>query len=262
MRTTLIFLLLTTRLFTACSQSEARVGELFSQIATQDSGYLQKKDALLILSMANVLDSTNIDYERDIKESDTIAKYYRMNNGNYLFSIEYDIYYAPILIECSPKGKVLKKEDYFHGYSGHCRNFYKLGDFFGLEIYDQGFPSANILLYLFKEVTPQDSLNIIPIWHWDIYNEEEDEEGHAINITYIDCSSTMKLENDSLTVTYITEILVMEPVDNEKDDKVVFKVIEEKEPLDVLYIYKNKQWHLADKENLETLPYWISFHWE
>jgi len=252
---------------TVFSQDER---ELFKRITAQDSGYLQKKEALLILSMAGILDSTNIDHGEWVAESDTLAKYYkRTDNGNYLFAIKFDVdgtYHSHILIECLPQGKVLKKEIYYHGteyyFKDYCSNFYKLGDFFALKISSNGFPSADMFLYLFKEVTPQNSLNLIPIWHWDIYDEEDDENGVIIKTIFINCSSTMKLEKDSLIVTYITEIGVFAPVENGNEDEEEFKIIEKKESLDVLYIYKNHQWHLADRENLEKLPYWISFFWE
>ena len=243
---------------TVFSQDER---ELFKRITAQDSGYLQKRDALQILSMADILDSTNIEHEQWIEESDTIAKYYkRTDNENYLFAIKYDInelYHSHILIECSPKGKVLKKEVYYHGTryafrNDYC-NFYRLGDFFALEVSSNGFPSADVSLYLFKEVTPQDSLNRIPIWSWDIFEEEDDENGHTIKITFIICSSTRKIQNDTLTVTYMSELGVFVPVENGNEDEEEFKIIEKKEPIDVIYVYKNRQWHVPDRESFRKL---------
>jgi len=255
MRTTLIFLLLTTRLLTAFPQSEARVGELFKQIAAQDSGYLQKRDALLILSMANVLDSTNIDYERDIKESDTIAKYYRMNNGNYLFSIEYgfdDYYYekSNILIELSPQGKVLKKETFYPCYRGFpCGNFNKFGNFFCLKFYtcsEGGYLETTLLL--FKEIT--DSLRHIPFSCWTAATGYEDTIEHKHSD--LTCSSVIKkIENDSLIISYSSEVTFFVFIGEGRDIKSKVVDIIKHEPFDILYIYKDNEWHFADEKDYE-----------
>ena len=240
---------------TVISQGEKK---LFKQIATQDSGYLQKKEALLILSIAGILDSTNIEYKQYINKSDTIAKYYkRTNNGNCIFCIEYTVdlgcYPSHVLIECSPKGKILEKEVFFNGpnCSVSYNDFYKFGDFFALENCSSGFPSSDGYLYLFKGFPSKDSLNIIPLWCLDIFDEEEDEEGYITNVTWIHCYSTMKLENDSLTVIYISEKGTHVSVENGKEDETEYKIIEKSEPIDVLYIYKNRQWHIADKKQLK-----------
>ncbi|MCL2132458.1 MAG: hypothetical protein FWH36_08455 [Lentimicrobiaceae bacterium] len=240
--------------FSSCGQGVDEK-DLFKQITAQDSGFLQKKEALQILSMADVIDSTNIDHEKYIKENDTIAKYYkRTDNGNYLFSIKYDVnetYHSHILIECSSKGKVLKKEIYYHGteycFSNYYSNFYKLGDFFALKICSNGSQTYNTDLYLFKEITSQDSLNMIPVDSWIV------DDWDIKDIKYVTGSSTMKLENDSLTVTYISETGIFVPVENGNEDEEKFKVIEKKEPLDVIYVYKNQQWHIGNRENYEKL---------
>ena len=165
----LFFLLLLAGLFSYayCQGERSAEKALFKRITAQDSGFLLKKDALLILSMANVIDSTNKNHEKHIEENDTIAKYYKRKNGNYIFTIQYycwsDYYNSNILVEFSPQGEALKKEIYYHYYEGSpCGNFNKHGDFFSLETYTEGVGTLDISLYLFKEITTKDSLNGIP----------------------------------------------------------------------------------------------------
>jgi len=262
MQPKLFFLLLATTFSSAFSQ-EKNVGKkaLFQQIATQDSGYLQKNDALLILSMANVIDSTdeyfeeNVkDNEKYIKESDTIAKYFKMNNGNYLFLISYHLggYSNDILIECSPQGKILNKEIYFMENCCWVKTpydyFRKFGDFFSLKDCScaMGGYYTNYL-YLFKEFVYRDSINFIPLWCYATETGDYDDEGRIINWG---CDGTIKkLENDSLIINYLPKGHIW---GDEEDYDKILKTIE-KESFDVLYIYKNNQWRIANNEDYEKI---------
>ena len=209
----------------------------FKQIATQDSGFLLKKEVMQISAIAKVMDSVNkmiedyekADYMRDGEhtedeyieylkfldglsekrdtENDTIAKYYKKNNGNYIFAVGYnwDIFDGSnVLIEISPQGNLLKRERYDHCYYGSpCGNFNKHGDFFSLETYTCGYGGTfDISLYLFKEVTTKDSLIRIPFFCWLsalFFDDEMPDDKYKD----MDCYGEIKkIENDSLIISY------------------------------------------------------------
>jgi hypothetical protein len=240
----------------AFPQSGFRVDKLFKQIATQDSGFLQKREALQILSMAGVLDSTNIENEQWIEESDTIAKYYKNGNGNYIISIESGFYgyyeKSNILIEFSPQGKVLNKKIYYHCYCcSPCGNFNKFGDFFCLEIYscgEGGYAETDLLL--FKEIAPMDSLKFIPFscWTGETGYEDTIEHKHS-NLTSI--GIIKKVENDSLIISYSSEETFFVFIGEGRDIEEKVVEIKKQEPFDVLYIYKDNAWHFADEKDYE-----------
>jgi len=241
-------------------QISAKEKKLFKQIIAQDSGFLLKKEALLILSMAEVIDSTNKDHEKYIKECDTIAKYYKKSNGNYIFSIKYDVdglYHSHILIECSPKGKILKKEIYYHGtmycLENYYKNFNKFGDFFSLGICSGGMGSSDYFLYIFKEITPEDSLNMIPFYCWisaeGFYDEMSDGKSKEMS-----CYGTIKkIENDSLIISYKQKYDIYVMTGKGRDIKSELLETIERDSFDVLYIYKKNQWRIANREDYKKL---------
>ena len=264
MKRLFILLLLAGLFFCAYCQGERSAEEaLFKRITAQDSGFLLKKDALLILSMANVIDSTNKDHEKYIKKNDTIAKYYkRTDNGNYLFSIKYDVngfYHSHILIECSSKGKILKKEIYYHGtmycLGNYYKNFNKFGDFFGLGICSggMGMGMSDYFLYIFKEIAPEDSLNMIPFLCWvsaeGFYDEMTDDKYKDMTCY----GKIKKLENDSLIISYAQEYDIYVTSGEGRDIKSELLETIKGDSFDVLYIYKNNQWRIASQEDYEKL---------
>ena len=259
MRTKFIFILLTAVFFSAFSQqkdtSDMQISNkaLFKKITKQDSGYLQKKDALYILSRANVVDTTDEyykkEYEKYIKQKQTIAKYYKKTNGNYIILIRNYLDYrfmSNIFVEFSPQGNILKKEIYFHSCcwkSTIFEDFNKFGDFFCLKVCEcaMGGVYENDL-YIFKEIVPADSLNFIPFW---CYVPEAEYDSITNKITGWECSSKIKkIENDTLIINYFPKKIIWR--DEEKDKKII-----DMEPFDILYIYKDNQWHIAHKEDYE-----------
>lgn len=91
-----------------------------------DSGYVRKEEAVKLLSQANYdlgykpenRDTLVLDLP-DIKVTDTIGKYYRMDNGNYLAClpdvIHPDRFSVLVLIEYSPDSKIIRTEPFFGG---------------------------------------------------------------------------------------------------------------------------------------------------
>ena len=230
---------------------------LFRQIVMQDSGYLQKKEALYLLSMAKIVDSTDEYYEENekyIKENDTIAKYYKMANGNYIFLIEY--YFggrgnSNIIIEFSPQGEVVKKDIYSEsccGYSMPLGYFNKWGDFFSLEVCECAMGGVGSCdLFFFKEVTSHDSLNRIPLDCWcSACGDILDDDKYTIPL----CSGTVKkIEKDSLIISYESRVEIFSFIGEGSE---LLETINKKY-FDILYIYKDNQWRIANKEDYENL---------
>ena len=271
MRANFVFILIMSVFSPAFSQEKNTMSEkeLFKHISTQDSGFLLKKEVWQILEIVNIIDSVNKEYEEEYREyitekdeNDTIAKYYKKNNGNYIFAIQYDFwgyyYGSNILIEFFPKGEMVKNEIYYHCYYGSpCGNFNKLGDFFSLGIYHTcatgGYYNAN--LFLMKEIVSSDSLNQIPFWCYTAVTDDYDTIENR-DICWACDGTIKKLENDSLIITYSPRGEIW----GEDYDKVVKTI--NKEPFDILYIYENNQWHVADKGNYEKLMWSTCFYFE
>jgi hypothetical protein len=77
------------------------------------------------------------------------------------------------------------------------------------------------------------------------------------NYSQIECNGTIKkIENDSLIINYITEEQIWG--DGEDGKYQILKTIE-KESFDVLYIYKDNQWHIANDEEFDKL--WNTCFW-
>ena len=284
-----IFLLLANLFFSAFCQGQLAEEMLFKRIIAQDSGFLQKREVFQISAIVNIIDSVNKienDYQKEeyIKdgrteeeyseylkflddliekkdtENDTIAKYYkRTDNGNYVIAVEYCFlgYYcnSNILIEISSQGKLLKKEIYYHCYSGRLLgNFNKFGDFFGLKLSSCSMGGYYIVsLCIFKEIAPVDSLNQIPFW---CYTAETDDDTIENKHVSWGCDGTIKkIENDSLIISYFPKAYISEYGEDSEE-------IIEKEPFDILYIYKNNQWHVADKGEYEKLMWSTCFYFE
>jgi len=199
--------------------------------------------------------------KREEKEkNDTIAKYYKKNNGNYIFAIQYDFwgyyYGSNILIEFSPKGEMIKNEIYYHCYYGSpCGNFNKLGDFFNLETYTCGYGGTfDISLFLFKEIAIEDSLNRIPFLCWLSALFFDDEQMDDDKYKDMTCYGAIKkTENDSLIISYEQKYNIFVRIGKGRDIKSELLETIEGDTFDVLYLYKNNQWCVANPEDYEKL---------
>ena len=295
----LFFLLLLVGLFSCayCQGERSAEKALFKRITAQDSGFLLKKEVMQISAIVNIIDSVNKvevdyeiedierrykegedteeEYEKNLKyleekreenqqekyknENDTIAKYYKRDNGNYIIAIQYYFlsFYdgSNVLIEFSPQGKLLKKEIYYHCYYGTpCGNFNKHEDFFSLETYTCGYGGTfDIILYLFKEITTKNSLNRIPFVCWlsAMFFEDEMTDDKYKDMTCY--GKIKKLENDSLIISYAQEYDIYVTSGEGRDIKSELLETIKGDSFDVLYIYKNNQWRIASQEDYEKL---------
>jgi hypothetical protein len=277
-----------------CQGERSAEEALFKRITATDSGFLLKKEVMQISAIVNIIDSVNKkdenykieDIERRYKEgeiteeecmgylkyykeeqkekekieeykteNDTIAKYYKRENGNYIFNIQYTFIFddffdgSSILVEFSPEGKLLKQAIYYHCYwnfvYGPCGNFNKLGDFFSVEGFTCSMGGIYINdLCIFKEIVPADSLKRIPSGCYSAATDEDTIENKYVSRG---CDGIIKkIENDSLIISYIPKTYIFGEGDDPEETI-------EKEPIDVLYIYENNQWHVASEENFEKL---------
>jgi hypothetical protein len=184
-------------------------------------------------------------------QTDTIGKYYRMENSdNYMMCLldigrNYD-FETHLIIEVTSNGKLVKSERFFHGNYACCWNndykkgFSKYGDFFGIEICGTGSGHCSSWLHLFKEITPQDSIFPIPFECWSSY-EELFGRFSSLNI---------EIKKDELEIYYVSESGTYEY--NEKNKDFDFK-IDSTEKFSIKYFYENGKWDTKDKENLEKL---------
>jgi hypothetical protein len=255
---------------------------------TNDSGFVTKKEGLEFL-LANSLTDTMpwsdtiyhnspitlfdgtistywIDSGSDswylIKQNDTIGKYYRIeNSNNFMMCLidhgsKYD-FETHLVIEVTSNGELIKSERFFHGNHPCCWNNYydgfsKYGDFFGIKICGTGSGHCSSRLYLFKKVTPQDSINFILLNCWSVGDFVDSGESSL----YDSYTSSIDIKKDKLVIHYVSESGTHKY--NEKTKDLDFKV-NRTEKISIEYFYENEKWETKDRENLEKLEEWCYF---
>lgn len=137
-----------------------------------DSGYINKKQGLPFLLHRKFSDTTQKSW-RYIKDTDTIAKYYKKNKNTYFICffdynmIQYD-FETNLLIEIkvsSKKQEVIKVERYFHGNYSCCWNnfdgFQKKGDYFMFNYCGTGSGYCSSQMVIMQDVLPQEKASYI-----------------------------------------------------------------------------------------------------
>lgn len=216
-----------------------------------DSGYIQKEDAIKLLSQVKYDTDTTVTKDSidmdlyDIKTTDTIGKFYRMENGNYLAFV-YDVIhpdrYLYMLLESTPNGTVLKSEPYWSGMHQCCWENGSLGfkkyanGYFGTQSCGTGSGHCSSYIYLFKNFTPQGHGICSYIWTgWCVGGEI------ACNLT-----SDMKIKNDTVTMHY-----TMQHLKERRNGK--YKVIDE-EKFDIKYVAHKQVWIALDSTKIREFP--------
>ena len=212
-------------------------------ILTGDSGFVTMKEGMAFLVTNSLTDTTpNANAWHLFNQTDTIGKYYKIENSDHYIMclIDYGLYgiETHIVTEIDAKGKLLKSERFFHGnYPCYWYNTYdcfsKYGDFFCIKAYGSWFSSC--ALYLFKEVTPQDSITPIPFDYW---GGEED------NFSSLHVLS-MEIKKDELIVHYILEN-VEKKYDEKKEDFIT--TAQHRSKFKIKYFYENGQWETTNKK--------------
>jgi len=219
-----------------------------------DSGYILKKQAIDILAQADYEYYSNKDPKirdttdsnaADIKSTDTIGKFYKLKNGNYLACLE-DIIHTDrpavkVLAELDKSGKVLRSEGYHSGmyfccWANRYEGFRKYGPYFSVKTCGTGSGHCSTAMHLFKEFTPQDMgiyTEIFSAWCTDI----------NIACRY---SSTVDIKGDAVTVHYTMQQI-------HEDDNGTTKVINT-EKFDIKYIKRENQWIALDSTKIREFP--------
>ena len=241
----------------SCTNSEAFVFTDTTQnklILTNDSGFVTKKEGLAFLLANSLTDTSEYKTSWDLcSQSDTIGKYYRMGNSdNYIMCLANygDTIYGhiqPIIIKIGSNGELVKSEKFYHRLCGRVNeysNFSKYGDIFSIELCCRGPGFCSSDLYLFKDVTPFDSITPIPFMCWFADGEIDD---------FSSFTSKMEIKNDELSFHYVLESGKYKY--NKKKGKSDFKVHYRKE-FTIKYFYENGKWITNDSDNLKELEQW------
>jgi len=113
--------------------------------------------------------------------------------------------------------------------------------------------SSDYDLYLFKEIATKDSLNRIPFLCWLYSDSFYDEMSDGKRKSMLCFSTIKKIENDTLVINYAQEYRIDTITHTDGYSMIGLLETINKEPFDVLYIYKNNQWRIANKEDYEKL---------
>lgn len=165
-----------------------------------DCGYIERCAGHNFLLAARLTDSTNFYWKQN--PTDTIGKYYFIKEtGNYYVYImdckeEYS-FETSIVAEVTAKGALVQHERYLHSNYPSCLENYadgfgKCGNSYGVKICGTGSGYGATYLLLFKNISPQDSLEHIPISYW---SQKANGDGE-------DLSSSINLSADKLTIYY------------------------------------------------------------
>lgn len=213
-----------------------------------DSGYITKKAGLPLLLFYGITDTTNSSWNW-IKDSDTIAKYYRDQQTGHYFICSFDCsnmfdFSTHIIFELNQNGKLIKNERFFHGnypccWENHYNGFNRYGTFYGINICGTGSGYCAKHLFLFKNLIPQDSQKLIPIEYWSNSGE-----GEAQSL-----SSLMKIENNEILMHYKLEIGLL-------DDSLNFNINETRE-FDAKFKLIDGIWEPEDSTLFESLDIWF-----
>lgn len=227
------------------AQTYKEGNQQFNLKLSLDSGFILKNTGYQYL-LLNSLTDTSKNWLL-IKDSDTIGKYYRVGNSDTYFMclIDYSeafTFETHILIELNSDGKLIKSERFFHGnypicWGNYYDGFNKYGDYFGIDICGTGSGYSADYLYLFKEISPQENQNSIPINYWSSFSI-----GSNLSESL---SSTMEFIDDYLIMHYLLE-------NGELDDNYEFTV-KKSRTFDVKYIFKDKKWITNDSIKFDGL---------
>ena len=216
-----------------------------------DSGYILKKEGISILLKIESNDTIDTNYST-LKDTDTIGKYYKTKNGNYLACV-LDIIHpirnaSPVLIEYTPKGKIINTENYYGGmylccWKNNYEGFKRLGDYYSIKTCGtgSGFCSGNI--YLFKELEPQ--YKSIPLTAWSRFCVYQAEGKPALA-----CSITSKMSIKLDTVTMHYKLKTLKP---DESEDVNFNVVNT-DFFDIKYVKRQAGWETLDTINLSRIP--------
>lgn len=199
-------------IFAACKQKTQHVvietlkTPGYGAVFKGDAGVIIKKPAWPYLIAAKLIDTTLVTDWSYTEDTDTIGKYYRLNDEDaYLACIldhAVDGRENLLLFETNPQGVVTKSFHYYYG-EAHCcwvstfDGFGRMGNYFFIRTCGTGTAMCTSDLYLFKTASPQEAQQPISEWYW-MGSNAADPAIHGV-------SSVLKVQGDSVQVHYTVE---------------------------------------------------------
>lgn len=226
----------------ACSNNSTKQEKIQTPLLSlqQDSGFVTKKIGLPFLIAHQLTDTTGTYWKDYIKDSDTIAKYYKVKQTGHFYYCTIDRlpddFETHLILELNQAGELLQSERFFHGHYHCCwknryEGFQKYGDYFGIKTCNTGLGFCASSLYLFKKLASQDTLEPVLIDYWEAMGGEDRNPRRL--------SSFLTTDKDTLLVHYKLEEGKM------VDDKPHFKV-QKTRKFNLTYIRKDQQWISQD----------------
>lgn len=223
---------------------------------SSEYGFITKEEGLTFLIANSLIDTANLKEWNKIRITDTIGKYYRIENSdNYLICLPYSLdFFKPkyLIIKISSDGQLLKNEKYdfgnIHHWDSYYKDFFKEGVFWGI-IAQGGYINHTYgNLYLFEELLSQDSLSSIPLFE-DMIFYKNIKFSHKKRIK--NCTCNFYISNGELIVTYK---FFIGKVKETKDKNIIFSFrCFPKNKFTIKYVYKNKKWITKDTKHLDKI---------
>ncbi len=251
------FIVLLIAIFTVSSFSRIQPNRLSSRraedIFAADSGYVFKDKAVALQIRAMFKDvkpsadndSVDINGSR-YNTTDTIGKFYRHHNGNYIVCTKNIILVDQIevhfVMEVEPDGNILRNEFFYDGMHLCCWDnmrdgFIRKDNYYFLKECGTGSGYCSTELYIFKELVSKDSLKPLNINYFM---------APGIDDRAYQLQSDYTLHHNTLTVHYVLEKL--------KDTKRGYKVRNRKK-FTIEYLEKQGNWTATDSTKLKNFYY-------
>jgi len=199
-----------------------------------DSGYIYSEALLRKIKF----DTTDAYFKMiNIRENDTVGKFYKGYNGHYFSCLEAsDGYVGCLIVETTADGTILSKELYSVGVYDCCwesryAGFSIYGDYISFRTCTTGTAVCGGSISLFKTLKPQNDIGYISESLW--YEGAQE--------IYHDLTSTMYIKNDTVFMHYTNELY------KEQDNK---KIIENTSKFTIRYINRESRWTALDSSQV------------
>lgn len=217
-----------------------------------DSGYILKQEGIALLLKVKGNDTIDVN-NSDLKDTDTIGKYYKTKTGNYIACV-LDIIHPnqnshPVLFEYTPNGKILKHENFYSGnylccWDNNYGGFQKHGNYYSIKTCVTGSGYCQGLLNIFKHLEPQSNFEITEnLWSSICVFQPDEAPALACSLT-----STMSIKSDTVTMHYKLKHIAFEG----KDDEI--EKVKSTEFFDIKYTKKQTGWIAVDSTNISKIP--------
>jgi len=220
---------------------------------SQDSGYILKPQGLALLLRGNFEgiynDTINLEYYSELKDTDTIGKYYRMDNGN-LFACIKDIIHSGsgaghLMAELAPDKTMITSEYYPNGMYLCCWNnmydgFRRQGPYYVLDFCGTGSGHCSRGSYFMKGPGDNHGVNITTyIWtSWCT--------GGKNGLLACRLNSSPEFKRDTIIMHY-----TLQHLEEKRNDKYKVKSTEK---FDIEYVKRDTAWVALDSTRIYEFP--------